>query len=121
MLQITVEDFAERMEAAGFVIEESARVEEMVYLDVTHPAEEGIVMEVLITDDELESVERRVDDGPEKELAETHSSIEGLSQEQVDHLYIIDFGLQFPEAEDFEEFDELFALIQKNIKVNPVL
>lgn len=121
MLQITVEDFIDRMESAGFVVEENARVDEMVYLDVTHPAEEGIVMEVLISDDELESVERRVDDGPEKELVERYPTLEGLSKEQVDHLYIIDFGLQFPEAEGFEEFDELLSLIKKNIKVNSIL
>lgn len=121
MLSITPADFISRMEAHGFIVEENAQVDETLYLDVTHPNEEGIVMEVVISEDEVENVERRVDDGPERELRHQYPTLDGLSPEQIDHLYNIDFGTYFPEAESFDRFEQLLQLIEKNIKVNPVL
>ena len=121
MIEITPDEFVNLLTAEGFVVEEDAQVDESFYYSVRHPDEEGIYIEVIVSDDEVENVERKVDGGLEGDLKHQYPTLDGLTKEQVDHLFTIDFGTYFPEIESFDTFDELLDLIKENIKVNPVL
>lgn len=121
MIEITPKEFIRLLSAEGFVVEEDAQVDDSFYYSVRHPDEEGICIEVVISDDEVEDVERKVYGGPEVDLKRQYPTLDGLTKEQVDHLFTIDFGTYFPEVEGFNTFEELLDLIKANIKVNPVL
>lgn len=121
MLTITPEEFAVKMRAEGFEVEEDAVLEDTHYLLVKHPDEEGIVIAVTVCENQVEEVERNVEDGPEFELGAHYPTLDSLTPAQQHHLYEIDFGKFFDEVDDIQEFDELLAIIKENIKVKTEL
>lgn len=121
MLTITPKDFTDKMRAAGFDVEEDAVLEDTHYLLVKHPQEEGIVIAVTVCENQVEEVERTVEEGPEFELGATYPTLDTLTPAQQQHLYEIDFGKFLDESEQVKTFDELLDIIKTNIKVKTEL